>query len=212
MNLRITAILILLPFTALTIMAIVTDGPNGFPNAIMHDLLSFQIWFDLVIAMIFWCAWVLKDAKSDGRNGIPWVIAALLIGAFAPLLYMVMYQRWSASPAQSTSASSTESASRLRMISAFVFVLLGVITAAALIIDGTDIPAVVMRTWSNIQIWVDLVIVMVLWLAWMIKDAQQSGRNPWGWVILALAIGSFSPLLYTAIHGRWPASHPPAAQ
>ncbi len=26
--------------------------------------------------------------------------------------------------------------------------------------------------------------------------------------ILVLVLGAFSPLLYTAVHGRWPASHP----
>ena len=205
MNSRTTAILVLIPFTALTAMAIVSDGTNGFPAAITYSLTSLQIWVDLVIAMLFWCAWVIRDAKASGRNGLPWVIAALLFGAFAPLLYMVAYQRGFASPGEAPTAGD---ASRRRLTATIVIFAFAALTIAALWVDGTDIPGAVMRTWSNVQIWVDLVIIIVMWLAWLIKDARQHGNNPWGWVVFALVLGAFSPLLYTAVHGRWPASHP----
>lgn len=205
MNLRLFAILIIVPFGALTAAAIGLDE-NGFQDAIFHNFTSFQIWLDLVIAMVFWCAWILRDAKSSGFVRWIWVIGALIFGAFVPLIYMILYQRWPASPSASAQTAADEEAPRTIAMAAFA--LLAVITIAAVAVDGTDVPGAVMRTWSNIQIWVDLVIMIVFWLAWMIQDARQSGRNPWGWVVFALILGSFSPLLYTILYRRWPASHP----
>lgn len=206
MNLRQVAILALIPFSALTMYAFIADGVNGFPNAITHDLSSLQIWVDLVIAMIFWCAWVLRDAAAAGRSGAPWVVGALIVGAFAPLLYMIVYQRWPASSA--AKQLNGDQPGRRRAGGAIVLLLFGALTVIALATDGTDIPAVVTRTWSNLQIWVDLVIAIVIWLAWMLKDAKRAGRNPWGWVVFALLLGAFAPLVYLVMYGRWPASHP----
>lgn len=207
MNLRLVAILIIAPFAVLTAAAIALDE-NGFQDAIFHSLTSFQIWFDLVIAMVFWCAWVLKDTKDTGFVGWVWVIGALIFGAFVPLIYMILYQRWPASPSASSQATGDEEAPRT--VALIVFVLFAALTAAAVVVDGTDVPGAVTRTWSNIQIWVDLLIMIVFWLAWMFKDARQSGTNPWGWIVFALILGSFSPLLYAIVYRRWPASHPVA--
>ena len=149
---------------------------------------------------------VLKDAKDSGRNGWPWVIAALIVGAFSPLIYMVVHRRWPASPGPD---SQPGNATTRRSVAAFGLLALGGLTCAALMADGTDIAATVTASWSNFQIWLDLVIVMVLWLGWMFVDARRSGINPWGWLVFGLLLGSFAPLLYTVMHNRWPASHPP---
>ena len=206
MSLRSLAVLVLIPFSAITVAAVIYDGSNGFANAITHNLTSLQIWVDLVIAMLFWCGWVLKDAKDSGRNGWPWVIAALIVGAFSPLIYMVVHRRWPASPGPD---SQPGNATTRRSVAAFGLLALGGLTCAALMADGTDIAATVTASWSNFQIWLDLVIVMVLWLGWMFVDARRSGINPWGWLVFGLVLGSFAPLLYTVMHNRWPASHPP---
>lgn len=210
-GLRIAAITVLLPFTALTAKAFVAGGADGFPQAIIHDLSSLQIWLDLVIAMLFWCAWVMRDARAAGRNGWGWVVSALIVGSFSPLLYLIVHRRWPGSPSPDDTEATGSPSPRLAA-AALVLVPFAGLTVAALIIDGTDVPGVVTRTWANIQIWVDLVIAIVFWLAWMIADARAAGRNPWGWVIFAAILGSFSPLLYTIVHRRWPASHPIVAR
>ena len=174
MNLRTLAILILVPFTGLTAAAFVSDGSGGFAQAITHNLTSLQIWLDLVIAMLFWCGWVMRDARASGRSGLPWAIGALIVGAFAPLVYMIVQQRWPAS-AQPDAAAEPDQPTRRRSVAAVVFVLFAALTVAALYTDGTDVPGVVTRTLSNLQIWVDLVIVIVLWLAWMFKDCLRVG-------------------------------------
>ena len=46
------------------------------------------------------------------------------------------------------------------------------------------------------QILVDLVIAAGLICSWMVVDARKCGVNPWPWVLVTLAAGSFGPLAY----------------
>lgn len=49
---------------------------------------------------------------------------------------------------------------------------------------------------ATVQVLLDLVIVCSLASAWIISDAGKSGRNPWPYVLITLAGGSFGPLFY----------------
>jgi len=205
-NLRPIAVGVLLLFTVLTVAAVISDGPNGFSSAITYNWLSVQIWLDLVIAMWFWAAWVIVDARAHGRSPWVWVATGFVFGAFAPLLYIIIYHRWPASPALETPADS-DPMSR-RVIGGVLLLILAAVTAAGLLIDGTDVPGVITHSWSNTQIWVDLVLVILLWVPWLINDARAYGRSSWGWIFGAIVFGSFSALAYLIVYGRWPASHP----
>jgi hypothetical protein len=46
------------------------------------------------------------------------------------------------------------------------------------------------------QVFADLVIALSLAMLWMVKDAKKTGRNPAGWILLTLTLGSFGPLIY----------------
>jgi hypothetical protein len=46
------------------------------------------------------------------------------------------------------------------------------------------------------QVFADLVIALSLAMLWMVKDAKKTGRNPTGWILLTLTLGSFGPLIY----------------
>ncbi len=48
------------------------------------------------------------------------------------------------------------------------------------------------------QVFTDLVIALVLLLTFLVPHARDRGRNPWPWVAMTLALGSFGPLLYLA--------------
>lgn len=52
------------------------------------------------------------------------------------------------------------------------------------------------RSFGAAQVLVDLAIALTLFLVWMWRDARATGRNPWPWLVLTLAAGSFGPLLY----------------
>jgi hypothetical protein len=46
------------------------------------------------------------------------------------------------------------------------------------------------------QVFADLVIALSLAMVWMVNDAKKTKRNPTGWILLTLTLGSFGPLLY----------------
>lgn len=49
---------------------------------------------------------------------------------------------------------------------------------------------------AAIQIAIDLVIALVLFLGWMIADARQRQATVWPYVAITLCLGSIGPLLY----------------
>ena len=84
-----------------------------------------------------------------------------------------------------------------RIILLATFFLFGIFTAFALWNEGiSSIPASIMHSYNSIQIYVDLVIAAMLINVWIWHDAKAHGRNPWGWIIATVIVGSFSPLLY----------------
>ena len=52
------------------------------------------------------------------------------------------------------------------------------------------------RNLAGLQVLADLGIALLLVLVWLWQDARANGRNPYPWVALTLAAGSFGPLLY----------------
>lgn len=75
--------------------------------------------------------------------------------------------------------------------------LFGALTGVALWQHGYwGIFEPLVRTTGGAQVLVDLCIALGLFLVWMFRDARRLGRNPWPWVVLTLAAGSFGPLLY----------------
>jgi hypothetical protein len=52
------------------------------------------------------------------------------------------------------------------------------------------------QTFGAGQVLSDLVIALSLVMMWLWRDARQRGRNPWIWLAVTVAAGSFGPLLY----------------
>ena len=89
MNTRLLAIVLLIPFTLLTIYAVVEVGYFGIFDYHRHSPAGWQVITDLVIALVLVLTWLIPEAKRAGRNPWPWVAITLVAGSFGPLLYIV---------------------------------------------------------------------------------------------------------------------------
>ena len=56
-------------------------------------------------------------------------------------------------------------------------------------------------SYGGLQVFVDLVIALGLFLVWMWKHATAAGRNPWPWLVFTLMTGSIAPLICLLIYG-----------
>ncbi len=89
MNKRMLAIAILIPFSVLTLYAIMQVGYIGIFDYQRHSPAGWQVIADLVIALVLVLSWLIPEARKAGRNPWPWVILTLFGGSFGPLLYLV---------------------------------------------------------------------------------------------------------------------------
>jgi hypothetical protein len=79
----------------------------------------------------------------------------------------------------------------------FALITLGGITAVALWQGGlVGIFAAISHSYGSMQIFADLVIALTLVMVWIWRDAKNTGRNAWPWIVVTLVAGSFGPLLY----------------
>tara|TARA_R110002073_G_scaffold40472_5_gene114657 strand:+ start:2230 stop:2529 length:300 start_codon:yes stop_codon:yes gene_type:complete len=88
-NVRTLAIILLIPFTALTGYAVMEVGYIGIFDYHRHSPAGWQVFADLVIALVLILCWLINDARKSGRNPWPWVLITLFMGSFGPLLYLV---------------------------------------------------------------------------------------------------------------------------
>lgn len=96
MSRKMLAIVLLIPFTALSIYAVYKVGYIGIFDYQMHSPAGWQVITDLVIACILLLAWMIPDAKDKGRNPWPFVGITLFLGSFGPLLYLATGRKGSA--------------------------------------------------------------------------------------------------------------------
>lgn len=89
-NRRTLAIVLLVPFTLLTLYAVMHSGYDGIIAHALDGPAGWQIFADLVVALVLVLVWLLADARRTGRNPWPWVIVTLLLGSFGPLLYLAV--------------------------------------------------------------------------------------------------------------------------
>ncbi len=88
MNRRTIATLVLVPFLVFSLWVAWQDGPLGFVTLAGREPWALQMLLDLAIASSFAIGYMLRDAKSSGRNAWPYVVGTLAVGSIAPLLYL----------------------------------------------------------------------------------------------------------------------------
>lgn len=96
-----------------------------------------------------------------------------------------------------------------RLILLFVVIAaFGVLTVLALADVGYfGIIRPHFQSWGAGQVFADLVILAVLSCAWMVSDGRTSGVNPWPFVVLTFAAGSFGVLFYLVMRERKASAH-----
>ncbi|GJM10630.1 MAG: hypothetical protein DHS20C11_29060 [Lysobacteraceae bacterium] len=88
MNKRTLAITLLIPFSILTLYAVWQVGYIGIFDYHRHSPAGWQVFADLVVALILVLSWLIADAKRKGRNPWIWVALTLTLGSIGPLLYL----------------------------------------------------------------------------------------------------------------------------
>ena len=87
MNHRSLAIVLIVPFAALTIWALMNGGLSGI-FSFHQSPGGWQVFIDLVIALLLLLTFLVPHARAHGRNPWPWVAMTLAMGSFGPLLYL----------------------------------------------------------------------------------------------------------------------------
>ncbi len=87
---RIIALLLAVPFVALTVYALSAVGYVGIFDYHRHSPAGWQVFADLVVALILVLLWLVPDAKATGRNPWPYVVATLFLGSIGPLAYLIV--------------------------------------------------------------------------------------------------------------------------
>lgn len=85
---RLIALVLLVPFTALSLYALAEVGYVGIFDYQRHSPAGWQVFADLVVALLLVFVWLVPDARARGRNPWPWLVATLFLGSFGPLLYL----------------------------------------------------------------------------------------------------------------------------
>lgn len=88
MSIRTLSIALLIPFLALTLYAVLQVGYVGIFDYHRHSPAGWQVFADLVVALILVLAWLIPDAKAKGQSPWPWVVLTLFLGSIGPLSYL----------------------------------------------------------------------------------------------------------------------------
>ena len=81
--------LVLIPFSVLTAGALWQVGYPGLFTQQFDNYGTWQVLFDLFIAVGICMYWLWTDALKTGRNPWPWLLLSLAAGSFGPLLYLL---------------------------------------------------------------------------------------------------------------------------
>lgn len=87
-NRKIVALALLIPFVALTLYSVAQVGYLGLFEYHLHSPAGWQVFTDLVIALLLVMLWLFPEARRSGRNPWPWFVATLFLGSISPLLYL----------------------------------------------------------------------------------------------------------------------------
>ncbi|MEM8983191.1 MAG: hypothetical protein AAGC71_09200 [Pseudomonadota bacterium] len=86
---RTIAWILLIPFAGLTAYAVYAVGYVGIFDYHRHSPAGWQVFTDLVVALVLVLTWLIPDARRHGRSVPIWVVLTLFLGSLGPLIYIV---------------------------------------------------------------------------------------------------------------------------
>ncbi len=95
-NKRWIALIILIPFTLLSGYAMTQVSYLGILDYNRYSPAGWQVFTDLVIALVLVLSWLIPEARQNNRNPWPWVLVTVFMGSFGPLLYLATAKKISA--------------------------------------------------------------------------------------------------------------------
>ena len=98
MTRRLIAIVLLIPFSLLTIYAESAVGYIGIFDYHRHSPAGWQVFADLVIALIIVLNWLVPEARRTGRPVWPYLLLTLTLGSIGPLIYLALTPQRSRAP------------------------------------------------------------------------------------------------------------------
>lgn len=84
------ALVILVPFALLSAYAVAEVGYVGIFTYHLPSPAGWQVFTDLVIALLLVCLWMIQDARRTGRTVWPYLVTTLLLGSFGVLFYLLL--------------------------------------------------------------------------------------------------------------------------
>ncbi len=81
---------VIVPFAWITYRALADVGYVGIFEYELAASPGWQVLADLVIALGLVAIWMIRDARSTGRNVWPYLLLTLTLGSFGPLLYLLL--------------------------------------------------------------------------------------------------------------------------
>jgi len=86
---RALIVLVIALFAVLSGAALWYHGYWGIIAPTFRSFAAAQVFADLVIALALVMVWMWRDARAQGRNPWPWILATLVVGSFGPLVYLL---------------------------------------------------------------------------------------------------------------------------
>lgn len=86
---RALIVLVLALFAVLSGAALWYHGYWGIIAPTFRSFAAAQVFADLVISLALVMVWMWRDARAQGRNPWPWILATLVVGSFGPLVYLL---------------------------------------------------------------------------------------------------------------------------
>ncbi|MCW5661099.1 MAG: DUF2834 domain-containing protein [Burkholderiaceae bacterium] len=77
-------------FSAFTLWVLAQTGLVGFYEQLLSTPAGWQVYVDIVIALVLVLAWMWRDAAAHGRRFWPYALVTLALGSLGPLLYLLL--------------------------------------------------------------------------------------------------------------------------